>query len=134
MSSRRRVVGAGLAVIVLAVLVVVGLRSPVARNLGLGGGVDQNAPGPVLLVTGYGGGEDALRSLADRLQRAGREAQVVPAVDGGTGDLGHQADALDSAVTAVLDRGAPSVDLVGFSAGGVVVRLWVRDHEGTHKA
>jgi triacylglycerol esterase/lipase EstA (alpha/beta hydrolase family) len=48
---------------------------------------------------------------------------------GGTGDLQAQAEVLQTKVAADLRRGAPSVDLVGYSAGGVTVRLWAsEDH------
>ena len=96
--------------------------------------VAQDRPGPVLLVPGYGGGTGALQRLADRLREGGREARVVRAVGDGTGDLRAQSAALDRAVSAALDSGAPSVDLVGYSAGGVVVRLWVAEHDGERKA
>ena len=46
----------------------------------------------------------------------------------GTGDLVEAADALDAAATAALERtGEPAVDIVGYSAGGVVARLWIAD-------
>ncbi|MEO8328520.1 MAG: lipase, partial [Candidatus Nanopelagicales bacterium] len=49
----------------------------------------------------------------------------------GTGDLEVQARVLDSAVDAALNRTrAPSVDIVGYSAGGVIARLWVADLGG----
>ena len=49
----------------------------------------------------------------------------------GTGDLREQAEVLDDAVQRALERtGAGSVDLVGYSAGGVTVRLWTRDFGG----
>jgi triacylglycerol lipase len=129
MTSRRRLllVGAVLVVIVLAGLL---LRASVRRDLGIGGGADQSVPGVVLLVPGYGGGEDALRVLQRRLTAQGRDARIVPARDGGTGDLRVQASALDRAVQTATAAGAPSVDLVGFSAGGVVVRLWLAAHDG----
>jgi triacylglycerol lipase len=90
--------------------------------------VAQDRLGPVLLVPGYGGGTRALQSLADRLVAAGRDATVVELPGDGTGDLVAAADALDAAVTAALDRtGALTVDVVGYSAGGVVARLWIAD-------
>ena len=86
----------------------------------------QDQLGPVLLVPGYGGGQGALRSLADVLTAQGRDAIVVAAPGNGTGDLAATADALGDAVDAALERtGATSVDVVGYSAGGVVARLWV---------
>jgi triacylglycerol esterase/lipase EstA (alpha/beta hydrolase family) len=90
--------------------------------------VSQEEPGPVLLVPGYGGNVRSLASLAERLGAEGRDATVVDVPDGGTGDLAASADALDAAAEAALERtGAGSVDVVGFSAGGVVARLWAAD-------
>jgi triacylglycerol lipase len=46
-----------------------------------------------------------------------------------------QAEVLDRAVDRALARtGAPSVDVVGYSAGGVVVRLWVAEYGGGNVA
>lgn len=93
----------------------------------------QGDPGAVLLVPGYGGNAAALDTLAVELRATGRAVRVVELPDGGTGDLNGQADALDDAVTDAL-RHAPSVDLVGYSAGGVVARLWFERFDGEHKA
>jgi len=91
----------------------------------------QEKPGPVLLVPGYGGAEESLRALASRLRAAGRDATVVPLPGDGTGDLRVQSRVLGAAArAAVLRTGAASVDVVGYSAGGVVARLWVRDGGG----
>lgn len=105
------------------------------------GGVDrrgpapQDAPGPVLLVPGYGGNAGSLSALVRRLSDAGRDVTVVALPGDGTGDLQAQAAALDGAVRAALARtGAPSVDLVGYSAGGVVARPWVTGYDGRHRA
>jgi triacylglycerol esterase/lipase EstA (alpha/beta hydrolase family) len=90
--------------------------------------VAQDEPGPVLLVPGYGGATAGLEQLAQRLRAAGRDATVVALPGDGTGDLGASAAALDGAVRAALARtGAAGVDVVGYSAGGVVARLWARD-------
>jgi triacylglycerol lipase len=92
---------------------------------------DQRRPGPVLLVPGYGGSTSSLQVLAARLTDAGRDATVVGLPDNGTGDLSAAADALGQAARAALARtGADSVDVVGYSAGGVIARLWVADGGG----
>jgi len=90
--------------------------------------------GPVLLVPGYGGYPGGLARLADRISATGRTATVVRLPGNGTGDLRAQAAALDDYVDQALASGAPSVDIVGQSAGGVVARLWVQEHDGAHKA
>ena len=85
---------------------------------------DQAVQGPVLLVPGYGGATGALEVLAASLRAAGRTASVVPLAGDGTGDLALSVGALEAAVAAA---GPLPVDLVGYSAGGVVARLWTRD-------
>jgi triacylglycerol lipase len=91
--------------------------------------IDQNRPGPVLLVPGYGGSESGLDVLATRLRAAGKTVDVVHLPDNAQGDLGAQARTLAAAARAAVS-GASSVDVVGYSAGGVVARLWVRDYGG----
>ncbi len=90
--------------------------------------------GTVLLVPGYGGSQTALRQLAARLERAGRRAVVVDLPGGGTGDLHQQAQAVQNAAARQLAAGSPWVDVVGYSAGGVVVRLWLADYGGQREA
>jgi pimeloyl-ACP methyl ester carboxylesterase len=94
---------------------------------------DQSVPGAVLLVPGYGGNTGSLEQLAGVIRASGRTAVIVALPDGGTGDLRRQADAVDAAATRAL-RDAKSVDVVGYSAGGVVARLWFQQHDGRHKA
>jgi triacylglycerol lipase len=97
--------------------------------------VTAQPPGPVLLVPGYGGSETGLRTLAGRLQRAGRVVQILPLPDGGTGDLRTQAKSLAAAATALAAaKHAATIDVVGYSAGGVVARLWVHDFGGAQLA
>jgi triacylglycerol lipase len=129
--ARRRLVLGGVAVllaVVVAVVVTVVVRAS-------GGSaprpVAQDRPGPVLLVPGYGGSTAGLEVLARRLRAAGKDATVVALPSGGTGDLAEQAHEVDAAAHQALARtGAASVDVVGYSAGGVVARLWVRDDGG----
>ena len=91
----------------------------------------QDQPGPVLLVPGYGGRVASLDPLAAALRAAGRDVVVVPRLGDGTGDLRAEAEHLaDVAEQTLAETGAPSVDVIGYSAGGVVARLWVRDHGG----
>ena len=130
--QRRRVIVVGAALGLLVALAITGVG--VVRSLGVDP-VEQGRPGPVLLVAGYGGRVESLDPLVRDLEALGRTAVVVQPVGGNTGDLQLEAEHLGRVVEGVLrDTGAPSVDVVGYSAGGVVARLWVKDHGGAGQA
>jgi triacylglycerol lipase len=134
LSPQRRILVAGLALIV-AVAAVAGIIAAVRRGSGGPAGFPpQNRPGPVLLVPGYGGQTSSLSQLAARIRSTGREATVVGMPGNGTGNLNADASVLNAAVTRALDGGAPSVDVIGYSAGGVVALLWARQDDGSGKA
>jgi pimeloyl-ACP methyl ester carboxylesterase len=123
---------AGVAVLVVAAAVLVGIRV-------LGGSTRSGMPaqdqlGTVVLVPGYGGNQGSLRELAARISASGRQTRVVTLPGDGTGDLLAQVAVLDHEVDDALASGAPSVDVIGYSAGGVVARLWVARDGGEHRA
>jgi triacylglycerol lipase len=133
-SPRRRFLLLGVAgVVVVAVLVALGVLVLSGRSDN-GTHPDQAKPGTVLLVPGYGGSRTALSRLADRLTAEGRTTDVLTLPGDGTGDLLAQAKTLDTAVRAALRDGSPSVDVIGYSAGGVVTRLWVDRYHGAEVA
>jgi pimeloyl-ACP methyl ester carboxylesterase len=105
LSRRRQALFAAVAVVVVVGAAAFGVQLVRGALGGQRPVPPQDRPGPVLLVPGYG-----------------------------TGDLRQQADALDTAVGRALRGGAPSVDVIGYSAGGVVARLWAQEHDGTHRA
>jgi triacylglycerol lipase len=120
---RRRLVVALAVAVVLAG--VAGLA--VAAGVGRPGGPAEPLGGdetPVLVVPGYNGTAASVGTLAARLRAAGRQVVVVDLPDRGTGDLRASARTLGAAVERT---GAARVDLVGYSAGGVVIRLWLAD-------
>lgn len=126
---RRLILSAGglalLLIMTLAVIAIVRIVAPPVQP------VPQTAPGPVLLVPGYGGNINSLQPLATSLRSIGRTAVIVEPIGDGTGDLQQQAEHLAEVAERVRnDAGAASVDVVGYSAGGVVARLWVRDEGG----
>ena len=94
------------------------------------GPVDQAAPGTVLLVPGYGGNVRDLDALRDLLRSRGRTVVEVQTPGTGTGDLRRQAAALAAAAADAIAAGAPSVDVVGYSAGGIVARVYVAEQGG----
>ncbi len=129
--ARRRLVYAlvGLGVVAVAVTVTLVLTVVVTRPTAKA--VNQDVAGPVMLVPGYGGSTESLAPLAAYLRARGRDVTVVSVPGSGEGDLNVQAKALSAAVNAARARtNAKSVDVVGYSAGGVVARLWVRNDGG----
>jgi len=127
--ARRRQAFAVLGVVVLA-LVTLGTWGAVRATRGTAA-VDQRTLGPVVLVPGYGGDVSDLDPLVVELRSEGRQAIVFRPSGSEEGDLRVQARRLATLVRATLRRtGGPSVDLVGYSAGGVVARLFVRDDGG----
>jgi pimeloyl-ACP methyl ester carboxylesterase len=137
LSPRRRAFFAGVALIVVALGVTVGLRVALtsgnvpARAGEVGPGGATRARSDVLLVPGYGGSTTALDRLADRIRTTGRWATVVRLPANGTGDLRAQADVLNGYVNQALASGSGPVTIVGYSAGGVVAWLWDVDYHGT---
>jgi len=130
--ARRRLV---LLALVLVLAVAVAVIFIVLRSGDTAPSVADDRPGPVLLVPGYGGSTDSLQVLATTLRQRGRDAQVLPLPGNGTGDLTEQARALSQAAGSAMARSrAASVDVVGYSAGGVVARLWVAQLGGARVA
>jgi triacylglycerol lipase len=123
-SPARRLLLRVLALAVVLAVAVAGVLRATRDDAPRPKAVAQDRPGPVLLVPGYGGSTAALQVLAERLRRAGRTASLVALPGDGTGDLAQAAASLRAAADAALAGGAPSVDVVGYSAGGVVTRLW----------
>jgi triacylglycerol lipase len=139
LSPRRRLFAIGLAVLLAAVVIVVAVVA--AQGSGQGGQPGpaagypaQDRPGPVLLVPGYGGNTGSLTALAQRIRATGRRATVLPLPGNGTGSLITDAGVLNTAVNQALSRGAPSVDVIGYSAGGVATLIWAREYGGARKA
>jgi triacylglycerol lipase len=130
----------------LALVLVIGILMAIepGRVAGLGGTAASPSappatgppaePGPVVLVPGFGGGTGGVDVLAARLRAAGKQTTVMNLPGDGRGDFFEQAETLDGIVTDLLRQGAPSVDVIGFSNGGVVARLWVQRYDGPHKA
>jgi triacylglycerol lipase len=94
----------------------------------------QKRLGPVLLVPGYGNDAGDLTLLAGQIRAVGRPVQIVSLPDNGTGDLAASARVLNAAVSKALRGGAPSVDVIGYSAGGVITLIWAQKYDGAARA
>ena len=134
--ARRRAFVGGVALLVAAavcaaavttVVRLAGARAPAALPA-------QDRPGPVLLVPGYGGSTASLRVLGRRIAATGRSVTVLTLPGSGTGSLSQVAGEINTVVTRLLHQGAPSVDVIGYSAGGVATLLWARQDDGRKKA
>jgi triacylglycerol lipase len=139
LSRRRQLLLGAITVVVVAVgatlaAVSTGTGGP-AQPAGARSGVPpQDELGPVILVPGYGGSTSALDVLASRIRATGRTATVLQLPGTGTGSLVADAALLNAAVDGDLRQGAPSVDVIGYSAGGVVALLWARRDDGAASA
>ncbi|HEX2904027.1 MAG TPA: hypothetical protein VHO01_11285 [Jatrophihabitans sp.] len=129
--ARRRLVLVVLTGLLVLACVAVLLAVRSGGRAAVGRRAEQGLPGPVLLVPGYGGSTAGLQPLASRLRATGRDVTVVSLPDNAQGDLTAQARVLGAAAAAVLARtGGESVDVVGYSAGGVVARIWLKQLGG----
>jgi triacylglycerol lipase len=134
LSGRRRTLLAGVALLAAAAVtaaIFAGLRADRPQRSGRPA---QDQLGPVLLIPGYGGATTSLSALADRIRTSGRNAIVLTLPGNGTGSLIVDAAVLNAAVSRALDSGAPSVDIIGYSAGGVAALIWARQDDGAAKA
>jgi hypothetical protein len=138
LSPRRRIFAVALAALLAVAVILTVVSVVVARQESAAsqpaGYPAQDRPGPVLLVPGYGGNTNSLTILARRIRATGRQATVLHLPGNGTGSLAGDARVLDAAVSHALRGGAPSVDVIGYSAGGVTTLLWAREDGGAHKA
>lgn len=126
--TRRRVIALATAALVLAGVLAVALSRRQEPPPSLARGAELL---PVILVHGYGGDASAMASIEQRLRATGREVISLSLPDGGTGDILRSARAVGDAVRA---SGSETVDLIGFSMGGVVVRTYVAELNGATRA
>jgi triacylglycerol lipase len=115
LSPRRRL-------LLLAVVLLAAIGSLAGLLVSLRPGENAKPPEgavPVVLVHGYDGTPATMGALAARLRRAGRQVVAVELPARGTGDIDASAGVLARAVDASR---AGRVDLIGYSAGGIVVR------------
>jgi triacylglycerol esterase/lipase EstA (alpha/beta hydrolase family) len=139
LSRRRQLLIGAIALLVVAVGATVavlttssgGLAHPTAPRSGVPA---QGELGPVILVPGYGGSTSALDVLASHIRATGRTATVLQLPGTGTGSLLADAALLNATVDGYLRRGAPSVDIIGYSAGGVAALIWARRDDGAASA
>lgn len=127
---RRAVVIAAVATVALLVgIAAVRITTSAAREAPPGPTAALDARGPVLLVPGYGGGTAPLQSMAATLRSQGISHEIVD-IDDGTEDLNGYAQRVIVRAQQLVAAGAPSVDVVGFSAGGVIARIAGTDPTG----
>ncbi|MBO0835929.1 MAG: lipase [Actinobacteria bacterium] len=137
MSGRRRALLAAVACLVLAAgaATAVAAATSGSSNVAAGRtGPVQDRLGPVVLVPGYGGSTGSLDQLARRIRASGRPATVLRLPGSGTGSLLADATQLNGVVSDYLRHGASSVDVIGYSAGGVVALIWARLDHGAARA
>ena len=110
---RWRVLLAGAAVLAAAATAPVGCVEP------------QPVRHVVLMVHGYGGSPGELDTMARRLERAGYVTMRIALPEHGLADIRKSEAAVESAVS-TLPR-STQLDAIGYSLGGIVLRLWLQE-------
>ncbi|MGI8707547.1 MAG: esterase/lipase family protein [Actinomycetota bacterium] len=82
---------------------------------------------PLFLIHGYGGDPASMRAVERLLEERGRHVVSVALPRSGRGDIVASARGLGEIIT---EEGASEADVVGFSAGGLVARTFVRQGGG----
>lgn len=111
----------------LVAALVAGAAWTLTRTSGSDGGptAPLDTRGEVWLIPGRGGNLNALDTLVARLQRDGTRVVVIP-IDTGTGPVSVYRDDITRRLATV----SGPVDLVGYSAGGIIARA-VADTDGS---
>lgn len=80
---------------------------------------------PVLLVHGYGNDGSSMQAIGRSLTRDGFDVFGIDLPKFGYGDARADARIVGERIAAIIEEtGAPTVDLVGHSRGGLVARTW----------
>lgn len=119
MTGRSRPLLGVIAVVAAIVLGIAGFRWLTGAET-----VDGTASTPgsaAILIPGYGGGSGGLAGLADYLRASGRDV-VIADIGDGRGDLNAYGVQVSQVAAGLVADGATSVDLVGYSAGGLIAR------------
>jgi triacylglycerol lipase len=89
---------------------------------------------PVLLVPGWGAPLWHTRWIAKHLGRQGLTVEQMSLPFMSTGDMVGSAEAVDALVDEILARtGAARVNMVGYSLGGLIARIWLQGFDGHEK-
>jgi triacylglycerol lipase len=89
---------------------------------------------PVLLVPGWGAPLWHTRWIAKHLERAGLTVEQMSLPFMSTGDMVESAEAVDARVDEIIeDTGAEKVNMVGYSLGGLIVRIWLQGFDGQER-
>lgn len=113
--------------VLTAIVLLIGAAAALGWWLNRPAVIDGHAPTAataVIMIPGYGGGAGGLEPLASALRATGRIVEVTDIGDG-HGDIAAYGAQVADRARALVAAGAPAVDLVGYSEGGLIARAAV---------